>query len=213
MQFIKSCSGRKGHSIGSGLPGWPLTGQRWQVWTLFFLTIGAEIFENSPPSCWPILKPIKVYLVKSKIWPFLKQEFYIFQPQAPGSNPQCICAASDLCSHNFIGSSNMTRQNLSQRGRNEPIPIPQKYFLRGGEETTGCLVCLCVCVYLCVCVCVVCVWGGGEGRSWSFGGPASPLWLFPPFPACHIIFAFVPPTGFALCPPHAQWAGWWTKWW
>ena len=51
---------------------------------VFSKSVGLEIFENFLSS-WPFFKSIEVYIVKSKIFPFLK-EFGTFHLQAPDNS-------------------------------------------------------------------------------------------------------------------------------
>ena len=49
-----------------------------------FKSVGLEFLKNLLSS-WPFFKPIGVYIVNSKIFPFLKQEFGISQLQSSGN--------------------------------------------------------------------------------------------------------------------------------
>ena len=81
------------------------------------------LFLNSWPrnllSSWPFCQ--KVYLVKSKIWPFFKTEFGLFQLQAPG-NPDLSVLRTIL---GLYSPSSLPRSPLPlPPSGNPPSPTP-----------------------------------------------------------------------------------------
>ena len=82
----------------SELPGLAFSRTEKQIWP-FLKLVGFKIFENLLSS-WPLFNSIKVSIVKSKTFSFLKTKFGIFQPRScflsltPPPPPPC-CKRDD----------------------------------------------------------------------------------------------------------------------